>query len=710
MRLKHLGLVTLAVAIGLTPQRPQRASAQAGNASAEFDDDFGTDSFDEQPAALEAAPAAPVASDDRDSEEPPALVHNSLLGTTGGVHVVEAGSGKPGSLRLGIAFDYFRKDGFLVPGERNRHGGTRLSLSVTPIKHLELSAQLTAMGNENTGYRPAVIQVMGDASLIAKGYHSPIPGLTVGGDFELSLLNAVGGLGYQTSATSVGLRGNVSYDLRRLERPKPLIVRANMRYFFDNSAKLIRNVERSRYNTLDDAAAPSLEYRHMVNNVERFAYRINRVDSFSLGFGFEMPFAPKPQLLIHPLLEWNVSLPVNRQDFDCLVTRSATDRDGCLAGEGFAARASILTMGVRVQPKLEGLGLLLAIDIATSGSATYVRELAPIAPYNLLFAASYSYELHKKPPVAAAPVIERVEVPVEKVRGHIIGQVMDKHGLVPVPRAVVHFEGSTLSDMATDEQGKFVSYPFEPGPHTMMVSAEGFEPAACTATLPEDFTDVQARCDIVSRPKQGGINGRVLDAAGKPVHRAKVQLSGPSTLTLESDDDGTFKVGELSAGEYEARVEADGYLMQVVSLPVRERSESAPIFTLLPKPATSLVALTPKKIVIKQQVQFVAGSAEIAAASHGLLSELSDLLLRNPQITRVEVQGHTDNSGQEPSNRELSEQRAQAVRAWLVKAGVDDARLSAAGYGSSRPLAPNITASNRALNRRVELVILDQGQ
>jgi hypothetical protein len=233
-------------------------------------------------------------------------VHNTIAGLTGGVHAVDAGSGKKGSFRLAIAFDFFRKDGFLVPEGANRHGGTALSLSLTPSDHLELAAQLSASGNENTATRPSVIQVTGDARLFAKGFFSPLPGLTVGGDFELALLNAVGGLGYQTSATSVGLRGNATLDMRKLEKPFPLILRGSMRYYFDNSAKLIRNVERARYASLTDAAAPDSEYRHLLTNVERYAYRINRTDAFSLGFGLELPLAPRKDVLVSPLLEWNV--------------------------------------------------------------------------------------------------------------------------------------------------------------------------------------------------------------------------------------------------------------------------------------------------------------------------------------------------------------------------------------------------------------------
>ena len=713
MRLKHVCVLTFSLCLGLSPG-PGRAQDDA-----EFDDDFGVApepseppaaslrshargraSTDEQAREEQAVPA------EEEQEEPPALVHNTIAGPTGGIHALDAGSGKKGTFRLALAFDYFRKDGFLISGARNRHGSTVLSLSLTPIDHLELAAQLSASGNENTGSRPSVIQVTGDARLFAKGFFSPLPGLTVGGDFELAMLNAVGGLGYQTSAASVGLRGNVTLDMRKLERPFPLIVRGSLRYYFDNSAKLIRNVERARYASLSDPAGPESEYRHLMSNVERYAYRINRTDSFSFGFGFELPLAPHKDVLVSPLLEWNVALPVNRQGYDCLLTNVPNDRDGCLADEDFSSRPSLLSLGVRAQPKVPGLGVLLALDVATSGSRNYVRELAPTAPYNLYLAVSYSYEAFAKKPVPA-PVLTLVEVPVEKPRGHIVGQVVDKQGTDPIAHAIVHFEGKALSDIASDDSGRFVSYPLDPGPQPLVVSADGYEKAGCAATLPEDASDVQVRCELLSLPKLGSLRGRVLDVIGKPVARAQVELSGPTTLTLTSDETGAFTSDELPAGEYEARVEAEGYLVQVAPIGVRARSESAPLLALLPKPTKPLVALTTKKIVIKRQVQFLAGSAEIAPASNALLAEIADLLLRNRDIARVEVQGHTDNSGNEATNRELSERRAQAVAEWMVKAGVEDGRLTATGYGSTRPLAPNITQQNRARNRRVELVILE---
>ncbi len=101
-------------------------------------------------------------------------------------------------------------------------------------------------------------------------------------------------------------------------------------------------------------------------------------------------------------------------------------------------------------------------------------------------------------------------------------------------------------------------------------------------------------------------------------------------------------------------------------------------------------------------------SATILPASNGLLSEIADALLKNPRIRRVEVQGHTDNSGSPSINQKLSEDRAAAVVAWLSSHGVAADRLTARGYGDSKPLVPNVTELNKSRNRRVQFIILDQ--
>jgi len=79
-------------------------------------------------------------------------------------------------------------------------------------------------------------------------------------------------------------------------------------------------------------------------------------------------------------------------------------------------------------------------------------------------------------------------------------------------------------------------------------------------------------------------------------------------------------------------------------------------------------------------------------------------LMRNYPHLKLELQGHTDNQGSGDYNLELSQRRAEAVKAYLVAFGIDDLRLAAKGYGLSQPVDTNDTEEGRAKNRRVELV------
>jgi OOP family OmpA-OmpF porin len=77
-------------------------------------------------------------------------------------------------------------------------------------------------------------------------------------------------------------------------------------------------------------------------------------------------------------------------------------------------------------------------------------------------------------------------------------------------------------------------------------------------------------------------------------------------------------------------------------------------------------------------------------------------------ITKVRVEGHTDNQGNAKANTSLSALRASAVRSYLVSKGVDSSRLDAEGYGPDKPIASNNTAKGREINRRVEFIIVEQ--
>lgn len=102
-------------------------------------------------------------------------------------------------------------------------------------------------------------------------------------------------------------------------------------------------------------------------------------------------------------------------------------------------------------------------------------------------------------------------------------------------------------------------------------------------------------------------------------------------------------------------------------------------------------------------IYFAFGSATLVRESDVALTAVSDLLRANPSWV-VTIEGHTDNIGSKASNLDLSERRAAAVRDALVaRFHIVPARLSAAGFGDTRPVAPNATIEGRARNRRVEL-------
>src|SRR5450432_918501 len=113
------------------------------------------------------------------------------------------------------------------------------------------------------------------------------------------------------------------------------------------------------------------------------------------------------------------------------------------------------------------------------------------------------------------------------------------------------------------------------------------------------------------------------------------------------------------------------------------------------------------QIRIREQVKFKTDSAAILKESNYILSGVVKILVENPEIKRLRVEGHTDTQGKPKYNKKLSERRAASVVKWLVKAGISKRRLKSAGFGQERPLANNQTEDGRRENRRVEFHIVE---
>lgn len=168
---------------------------------------------------------------------------------------------------------------------------------------------------------------------------------------------------------------------------------------------------------------------------------------------------------------------------------------------------------------------------------------------------------------------------------------------------------------------------------------------------------------------------------------------------------GTAAVKQASARPAGARKAAQGHTVAATA-----PAAAAPVFE-LPKDIRSQVEVARSassiNLIIKDDLLYPVGTAKLSAAGKRILARIADLLSHNSYP--VSVEGYTDNTPihnqRFPSNWELSAARATNVTRYLITQGVAAGRLSAVGYGDTRPRADNATAAGRARNRRVSLVV-----
>ena len=108
---------------------------------------------------------------------------------------------------------------------------------------------------------------------------------------------------------------------------------------------------------------------------------------------------------------------------------------------------------------------------------------------------------------------------------------------------------------------------------------------------------------------------------------------------------------------------------------------------------------------LTSDILFDTDSAALRSESRATLRELADTMKKYSDINVVEVEGHTDSTGADDYNMDLSRRRASSVRDYLVDQGISSANISARGFGETSPKATNGTAEGRQLNRRVEIRI-----
>ena len=127
-----------------------------------------------------------------------------------------------------------------------------------------------------------------------------------------------------------------------------------------------------------------------------------------------------------------------------------------------------------------------------------------------------------------------------------------------------------------------------------------------------------------------------------------------------------------------------------------------------PDEGTQLVFVKEDRLVILFPVHFEVNRAVIRSDSETLLNQVAATIKANPYIKKIRDEGHTDSDGDDARNLKLSQARAESVRDYLVKQGVDPSRIEAVGYGETRPISSNRTTAGKEKNRRVDFIIVER--
>ncbi len=197
----------------------------------------------------------------------------------------------------------------------------------------------------------------------------------------------------------------------------------------------------------------------------------------------------------------------------------------------------------------------------------------------------------------------------------------------------------------------------------------------------------------------------VSSVTGLPV-LSRVNLEGVSdnrkfSYSVKSDPKGEFLLTLPLNTTLNISVNEKGYLFYSENFFFEGRSSVLnPVEKVI-----SLLPVMPGSAVDLYNIFFETDSHEILIESEPGLKTLVAFMENNP-LLQVEIQGHTDNVGTAEYNRKLSERRAEAVREYMIAAGIDPVRMAVQGFGMDRPVAPNDTEEGRSRNRRTTMMIV----
>jgi outer membrane protein OmpA-like peptidoglycan-associated protein len=224
---------------------------------------------------------------------------------------------------------------------------------------------------------------------------------------------------------------------------------------------------------------------------------------------------------------------------------------------------------------------------------------------------------------------------------------------------------------------------FELRDSTTAKDARGARPSKITPTK----TEAAMKFFVINQDK-GPVKGVVIVLASP---------GGDKYYTDETDAEGYAEALVPVGQKYELTYLSLGRKDVAASVAVTSQPKQTVKLTLRYKPRPPPVPFVLKGIT------FETAKATIRPESYPALDVIAEFMTRK-KSSRLEISGHTDNVGSSKSNKVLSENRARACRGYLISKGIDGGRITALGFGDTRPIAPNTTEEGRQQNRRIEAI------
>ncbi|MCC6702359.1 MAG: OmpA family protein [Fluviicola sp.] len=208
---------------------------------------------------------------------------------------------------------------------------------------------------------------------------------------------------------------------------------------------------------------------------------------------------------------------------------------------------------------------------------------------------------------------------------------------------------------------------------------------------------------LFAQVKTAPLHVNVMNTAGKAVQGDKILFVGQTnhdTYCGVTNAAGTFLIHLPEGQVYDIRIKSIGESLEYNELEI----PALPADQFYSENTLTITYEVPKHYTLNQ-LQFESGKATIKTSSFALMNDLVEIMLLKTAM-KIQIAGHTDSDGEAADNLLLSQQRANAVRTYLINKGIAPSRIIAIGYGETKPIGDNNTAEGKAMNRRTEVSIL----